>query len=145
VSLRLFGLLAVAAFSLAMVGGSVTASVAFGGASFGEALAGRLQTVGGDPLATLILFAPFAGLGLISAAVADKAGRGRGLALFGVFGLVLAALYFHGFAGAERAMLAHRWTAAALSVGFLPFVAVPLLLVALFAGAWLTSRRNRPP
>jgi len=67
------------------------------------------------------------------------------LVVFGVPTLYLIYSYFEGYQASQLAELDKRWTAATLSVGFLPFEAVPVVLVALLAGLVLTrlDRKRR--
>jgi biotin transporter BioY len=85
---------------------------------------------------TIVLLAPFVAVALVCA-FAEKHARTRSvLVIFALATLTLLYFYFQGYQAAERAMLQKMWTAAALSIGLLPFfIGVPVVLAAIGAGA----------
>lgn len=133
------GALGVVAFAAATWGADIAARMAVGGEGFGEAASEHLYFATARPLTTLCLFAPFALLALVCAAVEDKSSRRRGVMVFGAFGLVMIGLYFRGYAGAQHALSEAKWTAAALSIGFLPLAAIPVLLAAVIVAVAATK------
>jgi hypothetical protein len=128
------GAISVGAFAVATLGTDVAARIAAGREAFVEAASQHLYFAGVQPFGTLWLYAPFGCLALICAAVEDKTTRKRALVIFVLHALVLVYLYGRGYHAAQQAFLDERWTAGALSVGFLPLLAVPVLLIALVAG-----------
>ena len=64
----------------------------------------------------------------------------QGLALLVIFSTILAAIYFWGYQESQLYMTKRMWTAAALSVGFLMFKSVPVLVACLVA--FLILRRG---
>jgi hypothetical protein len=91
---------------------------------------------------TLFLALPIVALCLLVKALAQRADRWRLLLFFCVFYGALAGLHWRGFAGAERALAEKQWTAAALSIGLLPFISAPVVAAACLA-AWLMVRQPR--
>ena len=90
------------------------------------------------------LFAPFAGVALICGA-ANKRAKTRGAVTLFVLGMAaLTYFYFRGFEASEQAMLDEKWTAAALSVGLLPFfVGLPLSAVVAITAEVLARKDPR--
>jgi hypothetical protein len=134
--------LAVGAFAIADIGFEILARLWIGRNTLGEATSETLYYLATQPIGTAMLLAPFLLLGWIAASLAKKRTFERGLLLFGTGVVALGALYFVGHIGAEQAMQNGKWTAAALSVGLLPFQSIPVLLVALVARL-LLGRRQR--
>jgi hypothetical protein len=63
--------------------------------------------------------------------------------MFALSLFTLSYFYFGGFHAAEQAMVDERWTAAALSIGLLPFfVGVPFVL-ALMGAAFIVRKLDR--
>ena len=87
--------------------------------------------------------APFPLIAALCAKTDKKARTRSVVGNFGISLLVLMYWYFGAFRAAERAMLDERWTAAALSVGLLPFfVGLPVVVVA--TGAAVLASRFDP-
>lgn len=80
-----------------------------------------------------MLAAPFIGAGVLAAELTKAANLLKGVVCFFVVVTVLGWLYFYGYWSAQHALLERKWTAAALSVGMLPFMSIPVLLVAAIA------------
>ena len=134
--------LGLAVFAVATFGFDVMARVRIGQQAVSEAMSEHLYYAGLEPVGTVMLFAPFGLLALICARVAARANMGGALGIFCAFALVLLLIYFRGYQDSQQAMIEHKWTAAALSVGFLPFTAVPVLIVAAIVGLG-AARRQR--
>ncbi len=132
--MRLFAGLAVLAFVVSTFGSDVVSRVLAGDASLEVAALEHVRFAAAQPVGSLMLFAPFAVAALLSLAVSARAGVRRGLALFGFTAATLLVLYYLGYDGARMALSKELWTAAALSVGLLPFLSVPILIVAAVAG-----------
>ena len=75
-----------------------------------------------------MLLAPFVFLVFGAPHFALGGSRARQLLMVGVGLVALTAFYFNGFVGAEHALRARKWTAAALSVGLLPFMSIFLMV-----------------
>jgi hypothetical protein len=129
----LFNCLAIAVFAVADIGCEIVARLSFGRNSIGEALSETLYYSATQPISTVMLLAPFALLGWMAASLATKKTLGLGIILFVAGAAFLGTMYFYGHIEAEQAMQDHKWTAATLSVGLLPFKSIPVLVVILIA------------
>jgi hypothetical protein len=136
-----FFALGIGAFAVADVGFEVFARVWIGRTSLGQAISETLYYLAIQPVGAAMLLAPFLLLAWMAASLARKRTFERGLLLFGISVVILAALYFAGHIGSEQAMQNRRWTAAALSVGLLPFKSIPLLVLALIGRLLLGRER----
>lgn len=96
-------------------------------------------TGAGTLVGNLVLYAPFAVIALLAASVEKRASRTVAIVFFGLFLCILGGLYFWGFRASEIAMTQRKWTAAALSLGFLVIASVPVLAVAGVV-AWLAGK-----
>jgi TRAP-type C4-dicarboxylate transport system permease small subunit len=65
-----------------------------------------------------------------------------GAVLFVTGAVVLGLIYLAGHIGAEQAMQQRKWTAAALSVGLIPFYSTPVLFVMLFIRVLAGRKRS---
>ena len=133
-------LVASIAFIVSTVGFGTLAKVTVADDSLRHALSERVHYMNAVEL--LSLLAPFLTLAVIAAVFVRARGVKFGFAVFWFGAALLGALYFIGYTSSEQAMLNHKWTAAALSVGFLPFQSVPVLAVVLI-GALVAARRRR--
>jgi hypothetical protein len=138
--LLVFCCLAVANFLLATVGFDVFARMAVGQQSLWHAVYEHFYYAGVQPIGTLLLLAPFLGLAVVSGRIAPRNSSGS-MWLFCIGALFLTGLYFRGFYGSQQALQAKKWTAAALSVGLLPFQGAVVLLVCGVAGMLIPRRR----
>jgi hypothetical protein len=129
----LFACLAAAVFAVADIGFAIFARLTVGQSSFGAAVSETLHYFATQPIGTLMLFAPFALLGWMTAALAARKAVGLALLWFTVGATILGWMYFGGFIDAEQALQDEKWTASALSVGLLPFRSIPVLVVIWFA------------
>jgi MFS family permease len=134
--------LAIGAFAFADIGFEIFARVWIDRNTIGKATSETLYYWATQPTGTAMLLAPFLLLGWMAASLARKRTFNRGLLLFGIGVVALGALYFVGHIGAEQAMHDRKWTAAALSVGLLPFQSIPVLFLALVTRL-LMGRRQR--
>jgi hypothetical protein len=140
--LSTFLALGVGAFLVADVGFEVLARLWIGRNPLGQATSETLYSLATQPVGTLMLLAPFLLIAWMAASLARRRTFERGLLLFMVAAGALGVLYFVGHVEAEQALKSRRWTAAALSVGLLPFESIPVLLLALIA-RWLLARKSR--
>jgi hypothetical protein len=105
-----------------------------GGQRFGPALSEHLYWARVEFVATLWLLTPFPLLAVIGWWVEEKASRWKALLISGVATICLIYSYFEGYEAAKVAELDRRWTAATLDIGFLPFAAAPVVLLAWLIG-----------
>ena len=141
--LRSYLLLALAACAIAVTASDMVAKTGVGGMPLAEALKQHLEWASLTILGVFLLFAPYAAVALVCAKV-NEVTRTRSAATLFVLSLsALSYFYFGGFQAAEQAMVDERWTAAALSIGLLPFfVGVPLVLILI--GAAFIARKLDP-
>lgn len=134
--LKVYLPLAVIIFLAATTGSDVVARTSITGEAFNVALRDHLYWAGVQLVGTILLSAPFFVIAFVCARI-EKRARSRSAAL--IFGLAMVTLlyfYFGGYQGAQHAVLEQKWTAAALSVGLLPFfVGFPTILAVFGAGA----------
>src|SRR4051812_37511686 len=126
--IRWFLAIAVAAFLVATTGSDVFARMTIGGQPLANAVSEHFYWAGVQFLATLMLLAPFGFLAVIASWVEVRTRTWKAILLFAVPTLYLIYSYFDGYQASEAAMLDKRWTAATLSIGFLPFWAAPVVL-----------------
>jgi hypothetical protein len=127
----LFFCLAVGVFVVAHIGFEIIARLWIGHSAAWEAVSETLYYAAIQPLGTVMLLAPFVLLGWMAGSLAKKQTMKRGNFLF-VGGVVpLSLIYLRGHIGAEQAMQLHQWTAAAVSIGLIPFQSIPVLAVVL--------------
>ena len=142
--LKVYLSLAVVMFLAATTGADLFARTSIAGEPFAEALREHLYWAGIQAEGTLFLFAPFAAVAFVCA-FAQKHARTRSVApIFAIAMLTLLYFYFQGHQGAQYALLDHQWTAAALSVGLLPFfIGIPVVLVIMGAAALAAKLDDR--
>jgi hypothetical protein len=145
VPIRLYLIAAVVAFFIATTGSDVFARMMIGGQTLGGAFSEHFHWAGVQLIGTLMLFAPFGFLAVIGSWVEEKTTRWKGLAMFGVPTAYLVYTYFGGYQDSQLFLLEKKWTAATLSVGFLPFHAVPVIVFAWLVGLVLTRLTRADP
>ncbi len=135
-TMKAYLLTAVAVFSAAVTGSDLIARMTIAGNTFGYAVSKHLHWASLTITGVIILFLPFLGIALICGAANKRAKTRSTTALFLVAMAALTYFYFGGFQASQQAMLDKRWTAAALSIGLLPFfVGLPLLSVVAIVAA----------
>ena len=141
--MRLYLLIAVVAFVVVVTGSNLSAHMTIANETFGKAFSQHLEWASDTNLGVAFLFAPFGGSALICG-FANKSAKTRTIAaIFFASIAILGYFYFQGFQASEHAMLDKRWTAAALSIGSLPFfIGIPLLM-ALTIAAVIAARVDR--
>lgn len=143
--IRAYLLIALLAFMVFVTGSDLFARMTVSGEGFRQAMNEHWASL--SVAGSVLLFAPFGGAALICG-IANRRARTRSAA--SIFCVALAALgcfYFVGFRDAQLALLEKKWTAAALSVGLLPFfVGIPLLALVGIAAAICANldRRSIP-
>jgi hypothetical protein len=90
---------------------------------------------------SLVLLSPFLALAGIGVGFRNKRGAKFGFVAFFAGLIPLMGLYWFGYIGSEEALLNRKWTAAALSVGLLPFQSVVVLIVVLVGAAWASRAK----
>ena len=129
-STKAYLLLATAIFIAVVAGSDLFARITIAGEAIDNAVTEHLHWASLTIIGNIALFVPFGGTALICGATNKRAKTRSAAALFFIAMAVLAYFYFGGFQAAQHAFLDERWTAAALSIGLLPFfVGLPLLVV----------------
>jgi hypothetical protein len=138
--LRSYLLVAVVAFVITVTGSDMVARMVVSDLSLRQAFDQHLEWASLTILGILFLFAPYAAAALICAKVNEGSRTGTAATLFVLSLIALSYFYFGGFHASQQAMVDERWTAAALSIGLLPFfVGVPFVL--LLIGAAVIVRK----
>ena len=141
--LKFYVLSAVAVFVAATTGADLVARTSIAGEPLGAALREHLYWAGEQLIGTMLLFAPFAVVAFVCARLEKQARSRSAFLIFAGAMLTLLYFYFEGHQGAQYALLEEKWTAAALSVGLLPFfIGVPIVLAVIGAAA-LAARFDR--
>lgn len=143
--LKAYLLTAAVSFLAATMGADLIARTSIAGETFAVALRDHLYWAGVQLVGTILLFAPFVTIALVCAR-AEKRARSRSVAIiFGLAMITLLYFYFQGHQEAQRAMLEELWTAAALSVGLLPFfIGIPTTIAVIAAAAIAAKFDCRP-
>lgn len=112
-----------------IVSADVISRITIANESFGYAFSQCLHYLKVQPVGTLFLLFPFALVGSIAVAFCKiKDGnvkRGWYLSVCCLF--PISVLYFIGYHGAQTALQEKAWTAGALTLGFLPFISMPVI------------------
>lgn len=118
----------------ATVGSDILARMWIGGETLAAASSEHLHYALGSWVGTIFLLAPFLVVGCVSAAF-QRQKDVRSAGVISTVGLMpLSYFYFQGYQAAQYALAEERWTAAALSIGLLPFaVGIPVVLLVAFA------------
>lgn len=132
--------LAVMVFVVATVGSDVVARIATSGESVAHALAEHIHYAFAQPAGLVFLAAPFLMLAWISASLVSRKGLKWGLGVFLLGALLLGVLYFTAYQDSQVYIQRRMWTAAALSVGLLPFKSLPVVLLCLGC-RWYLGRK----
>lgn len=127
---------------IAHVGSEVFARLWVGRNTALEAVSEASYYAATQPLGTATLLAPFVLLAWMTGSLAAKKTLKSGMVLFSAGAVAISLLYFGGHMGAEQAMQHRKWTAAALSVGLLPFQSIPVLLVILVIRLLVGRKRS---
>jgi hypothetical protein len=137
---RTYLLIALLVFFVAVTGSDLFARITIGQRSLMGAITEHIEWAGMTLVGLLLLLAPFPVVGLICA-IANKRARTRSaVAIFAAAMIALLCFYFGAFQMAERALLDAHWTAAALSIGLLPFfIGIPAVLLTAIAAALAAS------
>jgi hypothetical protein len=88
-----------------------------------------------DPLSMAFLVAPFAALAVFAPLFATEVSSPWRWSFVAIAALALVGFYFNGFVTSEYALQQRKWTAAALSVGLMPFVSLFFMLGAALVAA----------
>jgi hypothetical protein len=137
---RLFALLTIASFLVIDLGFEVFARLWFGRNLLLDAVGETLYYLISQPIGSLLLLAPVALLGWMSASLSIKKTSKLGMILFCLGLIALGLIYFWGHMGSQFAIQNHKWTASALSIGLVPYKSIPVLIVCLIARLFMGRR-----
>jgi len=130
-------------FLVATIGFEVLASVLQTQAAVIFSLHESIHSFFSQPIGSLLLAAPFLVIGIVAANLAKGVGSFQAKVFFVSSVAALGALYLSGYWAAQQALLAQKWTAAALSVGLLPFQSILILVLAAFPAGFMFWRAER--
>jgi hypothetical protein len=129
-------LFAVAGAIAATAGSDILARMSIADETFASAGSEHLHYALDGWLGTIFLMAPFGAVGWVSAAFHKRARPRTAFMIFALGLLPLIYFYFDGYQAAQQALADEQWTAAALSVGLLPFfIGIPVMLLVAVAAA----------
>jgi hypothetical protein len=117
---RAYPALALLAFFIGTAGADILARTRVGGEVFAHAVR-SISTMQASMVRDNHSTSAVPAIGLICAALQKRARTRSTAVIFAVGMLALLYFYFRGHQDAQRALLEEHWTAAALSVGLLPF------------------------
>ena len=141
-SLLTFAVLGALCFVISTLGFDVGARIAVSRQAPFSAMSQSLHYMTVEPLGTFLLLAPFVAIVGLSVWVARASSGAIAAGFFCLFMLVIGWLYFVGHWESQEAMQRRHWTAAALSMGLLPFMSIPVVLVAAVAGGVIMRMRR---
>lgn len=144
-SIGIFLGLGVGLFVVATFVFDVVARISVGREGFVHAASEHLHYAIVQPVGSFLLLLPFLLLSGLATGIASVKGFDRGMGIFLLGGLCMLFLYFNGYQGSQVAMIDGKWTAAALSVGLLPFMTIPVLLVCLILGIFVRRKSVLAP
>jgi|GraSoiStandDraft_42_1057292.scaffolds.fasta_scaffold333757_2 hypothetical protein len=142
---RVWGLYLTAAvvlFVTATVGIGVHSRMVIGEENYHHALSQHLYYAWEQLIGTVLLLLPFLLLACIAADFSIKGSVGLGATVFVVGAVLLFVLYYKGYVDSEIAMKNKHWTAAALSLGLLPFESLGVVVLLLIGGLIAGKRKN---
>jgi hypothetical protein len=143
---RTFLLIALLVFFVAVTGSDLFARITIGQRSLMGAVSEHIEWAGMTLIGLLLLLAPFLIVALICAITKKQARTRSAVTIFAAALITLLYFYFGAFQAAERAVLNAHWTAAALSIGLLPFfVGIPTVLLTAAAAVLAASFDRRLP
>lgn len=143
ISSRTYLVTALLVFVASVTGSDLFARTTIAGEAFTLAMTEHLRWASMTIVGLLFLFAPFAVTALICSSLNKRARTRSAVLVFSVALATLVYFYFGGFQAAQRAVLERKWTAAALSVGLLPFfIGIPLV-TAVGVAALIVARVDR--
>jgi hypothetical protein len=126
-------------FLLSTTFADVFARMNIGGEAFDVALSDSLYWSAVQWVGTIMLLAPFVLVAMLAASVARITRPIFGVLFLALFSAILFSMYFSAHQASQEYMIEKMWTAAALSVGLLPFRAIPLVAVGVLL-RWLLFR-----
>ncbi len=138
-----FAIASLLCFLVATIGSEALANTLQTQAPLISAIHESIHTSLSQPIGSLLLAAPFFGVGVVAANLAKGVSPFQAKVFFVSSAAALTALYLSGYWAAQQALLAQKWTAAALSVGLLPFKSILILLLAAIAAGVLFWRAAR--
>jgi hypothetical protein len=142
-----FLVLSAVVFLISTTGSDVFSRIRILGESPGFAIHDHFYVERVEIAGTVLLFIPFLIIGLVAAWLECRVASWKAWALFGTVNIFLLYEYFEAYEASAEASLAKHWTAAALSIGFLPFLAIPVAIITAFVAFGIVSlgraRENR--
>lgn len=123
----------------ATIGADCIASMSIAGQPFAAALHQALYWDRVEFVGTIFLLVPFVAVAFVCALVEKRARNRSALLIFAVAMIALLYFYFRGYQAAEHAALQKLWTAAAVSIGFLPFGIGLAVVLAVIVFGWLAT------
>jgi hypothetical protein len=129
-------------FVVATLGSDVIARTTIAGEDLWKAASQHVYYAGVQAKFTAMLLAPFLWLGCIAASAAERKSFNAGLAVFLLGTLLLGYIYFSGYHAAQSFAKQRAWTAAASSIGGLPFKSIIPLLVCHGLHWFLVRKKN---
>jgi hypothetical protein len=141
--IKWFLAIAATAFLAATAGSDAIVSMTNGGQSLADALSEHFYWARVEFVGTLALFAPFAFLAAIAWWVENNTGTWKASLLFAAPTIYLIYSYFEGYQASQIAASHKLWTAATVSIGFLPLRAAPVVLIVWLVGVFLVRLHSR--
>jgi hypothetical protein len=129
-------------FLVATLVSDVIARTTIGSDGLGYAFSQHVYYAATQPFGTGLLLAPFLVVAWMAAPLARRKSMRRGVMFLCVACTVLTVIYFLGYQDSQHYMVQRMWTAAVLTIGYLVFKSVPVLIIALVA--FLFMRRGPP-
>jgi hypothetical protein len=126
-------------FVAATSGADVFASMSLAGQPFAAALRENLHWTRVELVGTFLLLGPFVAVAGVCALVERRARTRTVLLIFALAMVALLYFYFQGYQAAQRFALQHMWTAATLSIGFLPLGTGLAVVLAVVVFGWLAA------
>jgi hypothetical protein len=122
-----------------LIGSDVCSRIMVAHESTSQAFAQCVYYLKIQPIGTVLLLIPYLIVGLVATVFGRNNNLQRGCFILIFNFLFLAALYFYGYFSAQQCLLHKAWTAAALSVGLLPFLSIPIICLGSVVG-WVVSK-----
>lgn len=130
---------------IVIVSADVSSRITVANESFGHALSQSIYYLAIQPIGTILLLVPFGLTG--SASFANKGNRLFKWFIFLLCFIPISALYFVGYNDGQVALKKHAWTAAALSVGLMPLLSLPIigigLIIAMTTSALIEKLKSK--
>jgi hypothetical protein len=130
-------------FVVATNGSEILANILQTQTGFTSALRDSIRASISTPIGSLLLAAPFLVIGIVAANLAKSVGAIQAIIYFVLSVTALGAIYLAGYWSAQQALLAGKLTAAAISVGMLPFQSILILVLGAFPAGFIFWKAER--